>query len=102
MWRSAFPNTNLNTLKIQDGGFYSKKLGELSLMDSDKTGREEHAYIGHRKWHFFGNNVDFLATGGRLNGISDLKLMYEEKEFGIYCTPSPYDSFNRESKMFRF
>ena len=29
------------------GGSYSKKLGELSLVDSDSTRREEHAYIGH-------------------------------------------------------
>ena len=28
------------------GGSYSKKLGELSLVDSDSTEREEHAYIG--------------------------------------------------------
>ena len=29
------------------GGSYSKKLGELSLVDSDSTRREEHAYISH-------------------------------------------------------
>ena len=29
------------------GGSYSKKIGELSLVDSDSTRREEHAYIGH-------------------------------------------------------
>ena len=28
-------------------GSYSKKLGELSLVDFDSTQREEHAYIGH-------------------------------------------------------
>ena len=28
-------------------GSYSKRLGELSLVDSDSTRREEHAYIGH-------------------------------------------------------
>ena len=26
---------------------YSKKLGELSLVDSDSTRREKHAYIDH-------------------------------------------------------
>ena len=68
-----------HTLKLVDpvGGFYSKKLGELLLVDSDSTRLEEHAIpLGElgafEFWKylpenatFFGNNVDFLATRGR-------------------------------------
>ena len=39
--------TPTHSLKIQDRGSYSKKLGELLLVDSDSARREEHTCIGH-------------------------------------------------------
>ena len=48
-----------------EGGPYSKKLGEVSLVDSDSTRREEHAPVGHSsEWAKFHFNFDFLTTGG--------------------------------------
>ena len=84
------------------GGSYSKRLGELSLVDSDSTQQEEHAYIGHssewakffelggfESWNFcpkislfFGFNVDFLATRRTWKGSNenlDLKLLHVKK-----------------------
>ena len=55
------------------GGSYSKKLFELFLVDSDRTRRDKHAYIGHSSgwakffelgvfefWEFWPENVTFF------------------------------------------
>ena len=87
------------------GDLIKKKIGELTLVDSDSTGREEHAYIGHSSgWakffelgafeflKFRHENATFSAIisifspleGGippfrGLNVSSDLQQLYGEK-----------------------
>ena len=72
------------------------------MVDSDRTGRDDHAHIGHssgraiffelgvlmgfsaRKFRFFGYNVDLLETGGDrlifgdLNESSNRKVLYND------------------------
>ena len=97
------------------GGSYSKKILELLTVDSGSTRRDEHAYIDHSsgrakffelgslnygnfapKMPLFSAIMLFFSPleAGRpalkcLNESSDLKLTYDEKVFGINCTPSP-------------
>ena len=116
----------MHSMKIQDGGVLFQKIGELSLVDSDSTQQEEHTYISlssewvfcvRRLWtlEILSQKATFSAimsifspleasrpSSGGLNENWDLELMYDQKEFGISCTPPSYDSWNRNSRFFRF
>ena len=100
------------------GESYSKKLSELSLVDSDSTGREEHPYIGHSSgWakifelggfevgNFEKKNVFSPNWGGGartpFKGLSEStnhKLLFGIQNFSICGTPLPYDSSNVETR----
>ena len=53
------------------GRSYSKKIGELSLVDSNSTQREEHAYIGH-----FSGRAKFFELGGFEVGNFEKKIVF--------------------------
>ena len=104
------------------GGFYSKKLFEFFLMDSERTWWDKHAYIGHSSgwakffelgvfefWGFWPDNINFSAImptfssleGGTrpfrgLNEISDLKLLKKIMMKKLEIPHRPYDSLNRQ------
>ena len=59
-------------------GSYSKKLGELSLVDFDSTQREEHAYIGHSsEW------AKFFELGGFEVGNFEKKKIVFSHNWGV-------------------